>query len=81
MKAIRLHSSTGSSVESQWAQAADGAWWARYRDRHPRFGWRWTKWRPSDPAPAPGHHDIDYGCVGYGSDPVHDGHLRVRLPG
>lgn len=29
----------------QVARRADGVWFVRYQDRHPRYGYRWGAWR------------------------------------
>jgi hypothetical protein len=72
---VQVFQSTGSSVRTQWA--TDGVrWFSRYM-AYGRFGWNWSAWKPSAPAPAPGKVDTDYDCVSYGSDPVN---IKVRLP-
>lgn len=81
MKATQLRESSGSSVRRQWAQSVTGNWFSRSRVRS-RYGWSWTAWTISDPAPPMGpitQESIDYGTPTYGSTKV-GGHDRVRLP-
>lgn len=33
------------TFQIHYAQRADGQWFKRIQDRHPRFGYRWTAWR------------------------------------
>jgi hypothetical protein len=39
------------TMRIQHAMRADGQWFRRLQERHPRYGYRWTKWTPV-PAPA-----------------------------
>ncbi len=81
MKATQLRESSGSSVRTQWAQSVSGSWFSRSMVRS-RYGYGWTKWAPSSPAPPMGpitQESIDYGTPTYGSTEV-GGHDRVRLP-
>jgi hypothetical protein len=75
------HTSTGSSVETVWAQDDNGGWWTRSRVYNYRFGWRWSAWRESAPAPAPGEIDLDFGGVSAGSAAIEPARWpAVRLP-
>lgn len=81
-KAIELRVSCGSSVERQWAHSESGKWFSRYRRKDPRYGWGWTRWELSEPAPPAGlftQEHFDYGTMPYGSH-SRDGHQRLRLP-
>ena len=81
-KAVELRTSTGSSVEREWAQNQKGKWFTRHREKG-RYGWAMTRWEPiaGDP-PPPGEMTLehqDYGTMPFGSWPK-AGHERLRLP-
>lgn len=51
--ASALFETVGSSVRREYARRDDGQWFTRFQDRHPRFGYRWTRWTPTtEPAKA-----------------------------
>lgn len=77
--AVQLREATGTSARRQYAERADGVWFTRIQDRHPRYGYRWTRWVECD-APRIGFDfDHDYGQASAGTMPI-DGAERVRLP-
>lgn len=81
-KAIELRTSSGSSVERQWAKSESGNWFSRIRRKDLRYGWSWSRWELSSNPPAPGlltQEHLDHGTMPYGSDP-RPGHERLRLP-
>lgn len=77
--AIQLREATGTSARVHYAQRVDGQWYTRLQDRHPRYGYTWTRWTPCD-APRIGFdYDHDYGQASAGTMRL-DGHERLRLP-
>lgn len=84
--ATEVRESMGSSVRCEWARGETGGWFSRVLSRHPRYGYRWSKWMPSGAPPAAAEYTAaeaqehaDYGSVKYGSIPVRDGITR-RVP-
>jgi len=37
-------------TQIEWAHDKEGHWFKRFQERHPRYGYRWGKWKP---APSP----------------------------
>jgi hypothetical protein len=54
--------SIGSSVEAQLATRDGVVFFKRYRDRDPRYGWKWTAWKVTEVRPSLTHNGQDDAC-------------------
>jgi hypothetical protein len=78
-----LFETVGSSVRRQYAQNAGGQWFTRSQERHPRYGYRWSRWTP---AAEPQRATWDEGVAGHSDGQWNYGVIRaniqvaVRLP-
>lgn len=78
---VRVFESTGSSVRRQWATKDGENWFSRIQDRDPRYGYKWSAWKPSSKPPentGTSQESADYGTSSYGSVEVHG--KNVKLP-
>lgn len=39
------------TTEIEWAHDKEGRWYKRFNERHPRYGYRLTKWQPAGSPP------------------------------
>lgn len=54
MTVIRTFSMDFTS-QREHAQREDGQWFTRSQYRDPRYGYKWSAWKPTSAAPANGH--------------------------
>jgi hypothetical protein len=39
------------TTQIEWAHDKEGRWYKRFQERHPRYGYRWGRWKFSPSAP------------------------------
>lgn len=83
-QSIRVYRSVGSSVEGQLAhREGEDIYFVRYRERDPRYGYKWTAWRKTEQKPylkSNGHDSASYSETESGWIEMTYNVPTVRLP-